>query len=273
MKSPALRLSAAFSLALSFAASAALAAPADDLTAAARKLADALNYAWTTTTEMANAQFPAMPAEGVTEKGGFTVITRSFNDIKTQTVRKGTEIVSQNRDGDWLSAEEMRAQFGQRGGGGGGNGGGQRGGGGGGGGGGRGGFGGGMFGGNASNPAEQVANYAGKLKDLKVEDGAIVGVAKGEEATALLAPAGGRGGQGGGGGGGRGGNFGPKYTSVTMKFWVKDGAVTKYSVHSLGTISFNGEERDLDSTTTTEIKSVGSAKVEVPEAAKKKFAN
>lgn len=270
MKSPTRHLATALSFALGFTASIVFAAPADDLTAAAKKLAEASNYAWTTTTEMANSQFPAMPADGVTEKGGFTVITRSFNGTTMQTVRKGTEVVSQNRDGDWVSAEELRAQFGQRGGGGGnggGGGGGQRGGGGG-----RGGFGGGMFGGAASNPAEQIANYISKLKTLTVEDGAIVGVAKGEDAAALLAPAGGRGGRGGqGGNGGGGGNFGPKYSSVTLKFWVKDGAVTKYTVRSLGTISFNGEERDLDSTTTTEIKNVGSAKVEVPEAAKKKF--
>ena len=38
-------------------------------------------------------------------------------------------------------------------------------------------------------------------------------------------------------------------------------------------MSFNGEDRDLDTTTTTEIKNVGSTKVDVPEAAKKKFTN
>lgn len=267
----------ALPLALLFSASA-FAAPSDDLTAAAKKLADASNYAWTTTTEMGDNSFPV---DGVTEKGGYTVITRSFNGNSTQTVRKGTEVVTQNRDGDWMSAEEQRAQFAQRGGGGGGKGGG-----GGGGGAGRG-FGGGMFGGGggAAIPAEALANYAAKVKDIKVEEGALVVTAKDEEAAALMMPVGGarggRGGQGGGGGGGgqggdqgkRGGGFAaPKVSSVTLKFWLKDGAITKYSVHSLSSVNFNGEERDFDTTSTTEIKNVGTAKVEVPEAAKKKFA-
>jgi hypothetical protein len=34
----------------------------------------------------------------------------------------------------------------------------------------------------------------------------------------------------------------------------------------------NGDEREIDSTTTVEVKNVGTAKVEVPEGAKKKFA-
>ena len=242
------------------------AAPADDLAAATKKLVDAPNYSWTATTEMANSQFPAMPSEGVAEKGGFSVVTRTFNDNKSQTVRKGTEVVMQNRDGDWVTMEEMRAQFGggQRGGGGAPGGGGQRGGGGGGGG--RGGFGGGMFGGVA-NPAEGVAALAAKLKDLKLVDGALVGTATGADAAALLAPAGGRGGQGGQG------NFGPKYSSVTVKFWLKDGAVAKYSTHAVGSMTLpNGDDRELDTTTTIEFKNVGTTKVEVPEAAQKKFA-
>ncbi|MCX6950732.1 MAG: hypothetical protein NTV51_00865 [Verrucomicrobia bacterium] len=196
------------------------AAPADDLAAAAKKLAAAANYSWTSTTEMANSQFPAMPVEGVAEKDGFTVVTRTFNDNKSQTVRKGTQVVMQNRDGDWMTGEEMRAQF--AGGGGGGGGGGQRGGGG------RGGFGGGTFGG-APNPVETIAALAAKIKELKSENGVLVATANGEEAAALLAPPGGRGGQGGG--------FAPKYSSVTVKFWLKDGALAKYSTHSIGTIS------------------------------------
>lgn len=245
---------------------AAHAAPADDLAAATKKLADAPNYSWTSTMEMANSQFPTIPTEGVTEKGGYTVITRSFNGNSMQTVRKGTEVVSQNRDGDWLTTEELRAQFGGGGGGGGPRGGGP------GGGGGRGGFGGGGMAGAAGNPAEAAAHYASKMKDLKLVDGALVATATGEEATALLAPGGGRGGAGGGGGGGGRGGMAPKYSSVTVKFWLKDGALAKYTTHTVGTFtSPNGDERELDTTTTVEIKNVGATKVEVPEAAEKKL--
>lgn len=257
-----MKLPARFALPLAL-VSVAAATPADDLAAAAKKLSEAPNYSWTATTEMANSQFPAIPMEGAAEKGGFTVTTRTFNGNVSQTVRKGTELVMQNREGEWVTMEEMRAQFGggQRGGGGGapgaapGSTGGQRGGAGG-----RGGFGGGMFGGGG-NPAEVVTGLAAKIKDLKTVDNVLVASASGEEAAALLTPTGGRGGPGG-----------PKYSSVTWKFWLKDGSLAKYSTHTVGTFSMpNGDEREIDSTTTVEVKNVGTTKVEVPEAAKKKF--
>lgn len=239
------------------------AAPADDLAAAAKKLSDAPNLSWTSTTEMANSQFPTIPVEGATEKDGFTVITRKFNGNTTQTVRKGTQVVMQNRDGDWMTQEEMRAQF-AGGGGGGGGGGGQRGGAGGG----RGGFGGGgMFGGGLpGNPANGVVDLAAKLKNLQEENGVLTATVTGEEAATLFAPANGAGGRGGQT------NFAPKLSSITLKFWLKDGAVVKHSTHIIGTMTLpNGDDRELDSTTTIEFKNVGTTKVEVPEAAKKKL--
>jgi len=249
------RLSIVFALAASL-----YAGPSDDVAAAVKKLADAPNYSWTTTMEIANSQFPAMPSEGVADKFGFSIVTRSFNGNTSQTVRKGEEVVMQNRDGDWVTMEEMRAQFGggNRGGGQGGQGtqgGGNRGGSG------RG-FGGGLFGGGGNLPAVTAAHFATGLKNLKVDGDVITGTASGDEASALLAMPGGRGGQG----------QGPRYSLVEVKFWVKAGALVKYSVHSVGKFNTpDGEEREMDSTTTTEIKEVGTTKVEVPADAKKKF--
>ena len=57
----------------------------------------------------------------------------------------------------------------------------------------------------------------------------------------------------------------------SAKFWLKDGALSKYEFKAKGKMTFNGEEREIDRTTTVEIKDVGSAKVSVPEAAKKKI--
>ena len=63
-----------------------------------------------------------------------------------------------------------------------------------------------------------------------------------------------------------------KNASGSVKFWLKDGALAKYVVNVKGTVTTpNGDERDVDLTTTTEIKQIGATKVEVPEAAKKKF--
>lgn len=161
------------SVAAAFATAFVYGAPTDDVKAAAKKLADAPNYAWTSATEIANSQFPSSPIEGVTEKGGYTVITRSFNGNESKTVRKGDAMALQGREGNWMTRDEMMQQFGGGGGGGGGGRSGR---------GGRGGFG--MFGGGGqTNPAEDAVALAAEAKDLKSEGGAIVGTL-GEEAVA-----------------------------------------------------------------------------------------
>jgi hypothetical protein len=244
----------------------AYAAPADDLTAAAKKLADASSYAWTRTTEQPNSQFQAGPVEGVAEKGGITKTTSSFNGNEFVSYRKGDEMVSKNQEGVWMNNEERRAAFQGGAGGQGGQGGQGRGGAGGG----RG-FGGGFggFGGGAGqqNPAEELTSLVGQLKNVKSADGVITGDLS-EEAVAQRLSFGGR------GRGGQGGQTppAPKNASGTAKVWVKDGAVTKYQLQVKGTVAGRGgNEMEIDRTTTTEIKNVGSAKVDIPEDAKKKL--
>ena len=56
-----------------------------------------------------------------------------------------------------------------------------------------------------------------------------------------------------------------------MKFWVKDGVLSKYEVKVQGKVSFNGNDRDVDRTTTVQIKDVGTTKIQVSDAAKKKL--
>jgi len=56
-----------------------------------------------------------------------------------------------------------------------------------------------------------------------------------------------------------------------VKFWLKDGELTKYEFNVKGTVSFNGNDIDQDRTSTVVIKDVGSTKVTVPEEAKKKL--
>lgn len=73
--------------------------------------------------------------------------------------------------------------------------------------------------------------------------------------------------------GGRDGGNGPEISGAegSAKFWVKDGTVAKYSFTVQGTMSFNGNDREINRTTTVEIKDVGTTKVEGPEEAKKKL--
>jgi hypothetical protein len=75
-------------------------------------------------------------------------------------------------------------------------------------------------------------------------------------------------------GGRRGGNAPePKNAKGSVKFWVKDGLLAKYELKLQGTVNFNGEDRDVDRTTTVEIKDVGTTKVDVPEPAQKKLSS
>jgi hypothetical protein len=55
-----------------------------------------------------------------------------------------------------------------------------------------------------------------------------------------------------------------------VKFWVKDGALTKFQFKVTGKVDFNGNEFDVDRTWMIEVKDVGTTKVSVPEEAKKK---
>ena len=56
-----------------------------------------------------------------------------------------------------------------------------------------------------------------------------------------------------------------------MKFWIEDGTLVKYQYHIQGTVSFNGNDRDVDRTMTVEIKDVNTTKIDVPDDAKKKM--
>jgi hypothetical protein len=56
-----------------------------------------------------------------------------------------------------------------------------------------------------------------------------------------------------------------------VKFWVKDGVVSKVQYHLAGTMTFNNQERDVGRTTTVEFKDVGHTNVEVPAEAKEKL--
>jgi hypothetical protein len=235
-------------------------APADDVNAAAKKLADAPNYSWTTTNQNngggggGRGGFGMGPVNGKTEKGGYTLTSRTGQNGELQTLRKGEQFATQNfQSGEWMSAEEMREQFANFGGG--------RGGGGGQGGGGRGGRGGGFgFGANAMNPAEEVMALVEAAHDLKSADGAIMGSLS-SEAVAQRLTFGGRG----------GGGQGPQNASGTVKFWLKDGAISKYELNVKGTVQGRNGEVQIDRTTTTEIKDVGTTKVSPPEAAVKKL--
>jgi hypothetical protein len=230
----------------------------DDASAAADKLANGGNYSWKTSVENAGGgggggggRGGGGPQEGKTASG-VTAITTSFGGNDRTMYRKGDKTVMQNQDGEWMTMEEMAAARGNGGGGGGGRGRGR-----------------GGAGGPAMLPADQVKDMISKSKSLTMADGAFSGELT-EDAAKAAVMGGGRGRRGGGGGN----NPPPEITDAkaTLKVWVKDGAISKYTSHVTGkTTNRNGDPVEIDRTTTVEINDVGSTKVDVPADAAKKL--
>jgi len=106
---------------------------------------------------------------------------------------------------------------------------------------------------NLKAPAAQAIELAGVTKELKKDGDVYSGDLTAEGAKAQF-------------------RFGTASGAKgSVKFWVKDGVLSKYEFKVTGKVDFNGNEVDVDRATTTEIKDVGTTKVNVPEAAKKKL--
>jgi hypothetical protein len=211
--------------------------PKDAVTSAAKKLADKDNYSWKQTTENAGGGgFGAGKLEGKTEKEGFTWLSMSMRDNTVQAVKKGDKGALKGEEGwrslsDALSGDPGPATFVAR------------------------------RVQNFKTPAAQVEDLAGKVKELKQDGDAFSGDLTEDGAKSQLMF------------GGRPGGNGPDISGAqgSVKIWTKDGVLAKYEVKVKGKVSFNGNDRDVDRTTTVEIKDIGSTKVEVPDEAKKKM--
>ena len=210
--------------------------PKDDVTAAATALGNESSYSWRTTVDAgANARFRPGPTEGKTEKDGYTTVSFTFNDNTTQVVMHGTNAAVKTPDNDWQTTAEMLQDNGP------------------------GAFMARMVQGYKA-PAGDVARLVGETTDLKAGDKGITGDLTEDGAKSMLTFR-------------RGGNGGPTVTNPkgSVTFWLTDGKLVKYQTHVTGTVSFNGNDRDVDRTSTTEIKDVGTTKVEVSDEAKKKL--
>lgn len=208
---------------------------ADEVKAAAKKLSSKDNYSWTTTIKIpegSGGNFRPGPTDGKTEKDGYTIITTTRGDNTIVAVLKGGNGAAKY-EGEWKTLDEWAEQ------------------------------------GQTAQfiarrlksfkaPAVEAQDISGQVKELKKESDLYSGDLTEEGAKQLLSF---RGGQA----------SSAKDAKGTAKFWIKDGQLSKYEYHVEGTMNFNGEDRDIDRTTTTEIKEVGNTKVEVPDGAKKKL--
>jgi hypothetical protein len=142
---------------------------------------------------------------------------------------------------------------------------------------------------NYQPPAAQAMNLAGKAQDLKkTDDGGYTGTLSADDAKALMQRRVGRGmgtGRGGGGGGGGaaaggggagGGAGGPpdvKDPKATVTFWTDNaGQLSKFQFNVQGKMTTrDGQEREINRTTTVQFKDVGTTKIDVPAEAKAKM--
>jgi len=210
--------------------------PKDEVSDAAKKLAEKPNYSWKTTVVVPeSAQFKPGPTEGKTEKDGFTQVKVSFRDNATEMVLKGDKAVFTNQDGDWQTPADAESDQGP------------------------GRFMAGMVR-NFKLPAAQAAEIAAGTKELKKDGEVFAGELTEEAAKKLMRFR-------------RGGTDAPAINNAkgSAKFWINDGVLSKFEFKVTGSMTFNGNDIDVDRTTTVQIKDAGSTKVEVPEGAKKKL--
>jgi hypothetical protein len=212
--------------------------PKADLDAGLKKFAGATNYSWHQTMVVPeDSPFKPGPTEGKWEKDGYTWFTVSFGDNESKVVLKGDKGAATGMEGEWQSLTEMENAEGPA----------------------R--FMAGMLR-NFKAPAVQAVELAGVTKEIK-KDGDVYSGELTEEGAKNFLRFRGR----------RNGGEGPavKDPKGSVKFWLKDGVLTKYEFNVKGTMNFNGNEFNQDRTTTVELKDVGTTKVTVPEEAKKKL--
>ncbi|HEX3719359.1 MAG TPA: hypothetical protein VH595_15500 [Verrucomicrobiae bacterium] len=216
--------------------------PKDDVAAAAGKLADSGNYSWKSIMDFGpNSQFTPGPTLGKVDSEGYAWLSVTFNDNTVEGLKKGEKVAVKGDDG-WQSVSE-----GDGGGGGGG------------------GFDPVTFMGRRMRtmkpPASEVQDLLPKVASLKKDGDVYSGDLTEEGAKDLLTMGFRR----------RGRGAAPTDAKGSVKFWIKDGALTKIQTHVTGKREFNGEMHDVDRTVTTDIKDVGVTKVSPSDEAKKKL--
>jgi hypothetical protein len=225
----------------------AAAEPKDEITAAASKLADSGSYSWKSTMDLGpNSQFTPGPTMGKVDKDA-TWLSMTFNDNTSEGVKMGEKVAVKGEDG-WQSASEVTADAG----GGGGRNPGR------------------MMARRLENfkaPAAEVQDLLKNVKDITKDGDAFSGQLTEEGAKSLATMGFGR----RGGGGNR---PAPTDLKASVKFWVKDGLLSKYESKVSGKRpNRDGDIQEFERTTTVEISNVGATKVSVPDEAKKKLSS
>ena len=214
--------------------------PNDDVLNAAKKLGASDSYSWTTTMETANANFTPGPTQGKTQKDGLVYITYSFQDNTIVGVTKNGKGAIKTDDG-WKSLDDASQDDG----------------------------------GGGPNftrfiaarlkdfktPVQEATDLVSDSKSLTSADGVISGELTPDAVKKLSMFR------------RRQGGTPPevKDPKGSVKFWIKDGVLSKVEYKVSGTREFNGEDRPIDRTVTTVFKDIGSTQITVPDEAKSKM--
>jgi len=211
--------------------------PQDAITGAAAGLGTKDNYSWKTTIDLGSGAMVGT-IDGKTEKGGATFLALAGGDQSMDAVLKGGKGVLKLDEG-WklISAVATNSDEGQ-----------------------------------APRiiarilqglrmPAVEAAELAAKAKDLKSTNG----VYSGDLTLAAIKELMRFGKQSGGD------SLEVKDAKGSVKFWLKDGSLSKYEYTVEGSVTINGDEQEGTLKNTVEIKDVGTTKVTVPEEAAKKL--
>jgi hypothetical protein len=218
---------------LSVASMAADANPSSDVKAAARALGQQKNYAWVSTprSEGGTANWRQGPTNGQSEKDGYTCIKFDLGDNTIEAAFKGTKSAIK-LESMWTSSSELVDDRAW------------------------------IAGAlkayrSPAGEAEQLAEAAPKL--AKQADGTLSGDLTEEKVKDILLM-------------GRQSDASPKDLKGSVRFWLKEGALAKYEFNVQGKVTGrDGQNYDVNRTTTVEIKDVGATRVQVPDEAKQKL--
>ncbi len=213
--------------------STAAATPAEEIAAAAKKLKE--NYSWTTRVTVPEGnRFRPGPTDGRIA-GDVIHVEWSFGDTDFEAVRKGDRGAANSPQGGWQSVSDLEraegpGQFLAR------------------------------FVRNLQDPASQLLEILPEIKDLSRDGDHYSGTLSPEAVNHLLLFR--RRGQP---------QDGPaiKDPRGTAKLEVRDGVLVRIEYKLEGSMEFNNTTWDQDRTTTTEIRDVGTTRVDIPEGAKR----
>ena len=212
--------------------------PKEKLAKASKQLGDKPNYSWSATTKEADGSADRLgPIEGKTEKDSYTFLSLTPGGIPVEVYMKGDKGVARALEG-WQTFDEIAQTSGTaaaivR------------------------------FLRSYKTPAAQSAELAKNVSDLKEADGVLSGELKADAIKEIILMGARR----------REGQEPPKTTDAkgTIKFWIKDGALSKYEINVQGKVSTADRSLEINRTTTVEISETGSTKIEVPEEVRQKI--